>query len=222
MTTHNIPFVNSSRNQEHESLIDIPIDEHNLDVIRNSINSNNNNSNSNSSNIIRGILKKPPSESDIFQRSFEIKQMAKQLTIITFMLIYFPIIGLNLWFAFTDFSCINTSNSFIQLNLYDYLVVDSITLLTTLISIILSIIYDPQDHSILKHLYDGYIMCYKLFSLIWLTLGAVIFWLLIDSFRSCSYNVYYYLTVVIIIRIAIHAFYILVHYKQRHVIFNIQ
>ena len=155
-------------------------------------------SSSNSSNI-RGILKRPLTDLDKLLEEQRLKKIAKTVTIITFIVVYTPIIAFNLYFAYTDnTSCISRVNPIISLTLYDYLTIQAYTMTFTLGLIVLDEFVDNRDGTIFKTFYNNYILCYRVFSLSWIAIGVIIF-IFITYNRLCSNGIHYYVAVVTII-----------------------
>jgi hypothetical protein len=155
-------------------------------------------SSSNSSNI-RGILKRPLTDLDKLIEKQRLKQLAKTLTIITFIVVYTPIIAFNLYFAYTDnTSCISRVNPIIALTLYDYLTIQAYTMAFTLGLFILDEIVDNRDGTIFKIFYNNYILCYRVFSLAWISIGVILF-IFIAYKRLCSNGIFYYVAAVTVV-----------------------
>jgi uncharacterized membrane protein len=147
--------------------------------------------NSNNSNV-RSILKRPLTDLDKFRHQHQLKQMARMFTIITFIVVYTPIIAFNLYFAFTDnTSCVSRVNPIIGLTLYDYLTIQAYGMTLTLALIVLDDFYDPKIFPRFKTFYNNYILCYRVFSLIWVSIGVIIF-VFVTYKRLCSTGIYYY------------------------------
>ena len=163
---------------------------------------------------IKGILKKPETDLEKMRQNIRLTQIAKNLTILTFIVCYVPIIVANLYFAYNDTtSCISTHNPIIGLTLYDYLSIQAYTLAFTLALIILSIRCEPRNDSIWKTMYDNYILFYRAFAAFWFGLGVIVFSFLVHK-RLCNNGIYYY--VIILMGITIIAWVILaiLHYNQ--------
>ena len=154
--------------------------------------SSNNSSNTN----IRGIMKHPLTDLDKYIEKQRLKTMARMITIITFVVVYIPIIAFNLYFAYTDnTSCVSQKSPMIGLTLYDYLTVQAYSLALTLALIILDEIIDQLDGVLFKSLYKNYILCYRVFSIVWISVGVIIF-IFITYNRLCSNGIYYYVGVI--------------------------
>lgn len=150
-------------------------------------------SNSNSSNTnIRSIMKRPLTDLDKYIEKQRLKTMSRMITIITFIVVYIPIIAFNLYFAYTDnTSCVSQRSPMIGLTLYDYLTVQAYSLALTLALIILDEIIDQLDGVLFKSLYKNYILCYRVFSIVWISVGVIMI-IFITYNRLCSNGIYYY------------------------------
>jgi hypothetical protein len=163
---------------------------------------------------IKGILKKPDTDLDEMMQRIRLNQIAKNLTMLTFIICYAPIIFGNLYFAYTDDTyCISRHNPLIGLTLYDYLSIQAYVMFLTLVLIILSIVYEPKDDSIWKTIYNNYILCYRAFSVFWLVFGIIIFAFLTYK-QSCNNHIYYYLIITISIMTFTWVAVAFLHFKQ--------
>jgi hypothetical protein len=188
MATTQTPFRHTNSNNSNNSQLDDPLFEQSL--------SSDASNNSNNSPNIRGILKRPLTDLDKFRQQNQLKQMARMFTIITFIVVYTPIIAFNLYFALTDnTSCVSRVNPIIGLTLYDYLTIQAYSMALTLALIILDHFYDPKIFPRFKTFYNNYILCYRIFSLIWVSIGVIIF-VFITYKRLCSSGIYYYVAII--------------------------
>jgi hypothetical protein len=163
---------------------------------------------------IKGILKKPDTDLDEMMQRIRLNQIAKNLTMLTFIICYAPIILGNLYFAYTDDTyCISRHNPLIGLTLFDYLSIQAYVMSLTLALITLSIVYEPKDDSIWKTIYDNYILCYRAFSAFWLVFGIIIFAFLTYK-QSCNNHIYYYLIITISIMTFTWVAVAFIHFKQ--------
>jgi hypothetical protein len=163
---------------------------------------------------IKGILKKPETDINEMIQRMRLNQLAKNLTMLTFIICYAPIIIGNLYFAFNDNTyCISRRNPLIGLTLYDYLSIQAYVMSLTLALIMLSIVYEPKDDSIWKTIYDNYILCYRAFSAFWLVFGLIIFAFLTYK-QSCNNHIYYYLIITISIMTFTWGAVAFLHFKQ--------
>lgn len=156
-------------------------------------------SSSSTSSNIRGILKRTRTNLDKLLEEQRLKKIAKIVTIITFIVVYTPIIAFNLYFAYTDnSSCVLRESPIIGLSLYNYLTVQAYTMAFTLTLIILDDFVDNRDDTFFKTFYNNYILCYRVFSLSWIAIGVIIF-IFITYNRLCSNGIHYYVAVVTVI-----------------------
>ena len=205
MASTNIPFRNTTKiidndiNQIDEPLIEQSLsDDKTINPIVN----------------IKGILKKPETDINEMIQRMRLNQIAKNLTMLTFIICYAPIIFGNLYFAYTDDTyCISRHNPLIGLTLYDYLSIQAYVMFLTLVLIILSIVYEPKDDSIWKISYDNYILGYRAFSAFWLVFGIIIFAFLTYK-QSCNNHIYYYLIITISIMTFTWGAFAFLHFKQ--------
>ena len=145
---------------------------------------------------IRGILKQQMTSVDKLDQQLKLSQLAKTLTIGIFIVVYAPIIAFNLYFAYTNnTSCVSYVNPIIGLSLYDYLTIQAYTMTFTLGLIVLDEFVDTQIFTRFKTFYDNYILCYRVFSIAWVSVGIILFTFI--TYRSlCSNGIYYYVAIV--------------------------
>ena len=145
---------------------------------------------------IRGILKQQMTSVDKLDQQRRLSQLAKTLTIGIFIVVYAPIIAFNLYFAYTNnTSCVSYVNPIIGLSLYDYLTIQAYTMTFTLGLIVLDEFVDTQIFTRFKTFYDNYILCYRVFSIAWVSVGIILFTFI--TYRSlCSNGIYYYVAIV--------------------------
>ena len=145
---------------------------------------------------IRGILKQQMTSVDKLDQQLKLSQLAKTLTIGIFIVVYAPIIAFNLYFAYTNnTSCVSYVNPIIGLSLYDYLTIQAYTMTFTLGLIVLDEFIDPRIFTRFKTFYDNYILCYRVFSLAWISVGIILF--IFITYKSlCSNGIYYYVAIV--------------------------
>ena len=190
MTTNIVPFISNTEDHDHET-IDLQ-DQLKCDLI-----------DPNSKNILIGssIMKKYRRDEEARLEKEYINNLARKLTCGTFALLYLPTIICNLHFALNDKSCVNNPNPTFGINLSDFLYVDAIASLITIIVIILFVFYNITNN-ILDKLYNIYIHCYSVFLLGWTIIGCLIFWIYIDT-SSCGSSVYKYMFVLLLIKFII-------------------
>ena len=129
----------------------------------------------------------------------------KSIVVFIIILFNFPICISELYYAFTDNSCIHLINNKLLINLYIYLLVDGIYgLLVTLISCIYICYFIDLDNleiSGLKIIIIYIIsFIFILFNLSWTIIGAIIFWDIIDNY-SCNNNIYCFIFAELIIKL---------------------
>lgn len=163
---------------------------------------------------IRGILKKQMTNVDKLIQQQQLKEMARVFKMITFIVVYTPIIAFNLYFAYTNnTSCVSQVAPIIGLNLYHYLTVQAYTMAFTLGLIVLDEFVDSKGGSIFKTFYNNYILFYRVFSIAWISIGIIIF-IFISYNRLCGDGIYYYVTIVTAILTFCIIVSIIQHYKD--------
>ena len=205
MTSNNIPFRNTTKiidndiNQMDEPLVEQSLsDDKTINPIVN----------------IKGILKKPETDLEKLRQQVYLNEIAKNLTILTFIVCYVPIIAGNLYFAYTDTtSCISRQNPIIGLTLYDYLSVQAYTLAFTLIIIIANILCEPHSESIWKTFYNNYILFYRAFAVFWFALGIIVLLFLVHK-RLCNNGIYYYVIILMGVTIITWVLLAILHYRE--------
>jgi len=182
-------------------------------LVEESLSINTSNTSINSPNV-RGILKKQMTNIDKLIQQQKLKELVRTFTMITFIVVYTPIIAFNLYFAYTNnTSCVSQINPIIGLNLYDYLTVQAYTMTFTLGLIVLDEFVDYKRYHIFKSLYDNYILCYRVFSLAWISIGVILF-IFITYNKLCNNGIYYYVTIVTSILTFCTIISIIQHYKD--------
>jgi len=148
----------------------------------------------------KGILKRTSVEQD--------NDIARKIVIysvwIIALIICLPIIICDLYFAYTDETCVNEYPSNIDINMKQYLIVSAIT------SFVIINAYMLLMNSFAKEEYTENFCCVILafvfigllgiFALIWNILGAVVFWGSVYGDGHCSRKVSTYLFVSLIIK----------------------
>jgi hypothetical protein len=115
-----------------------------------------------------------------------------------------PIIICDVYFAYTDETCVNEYPANLELNLKHYLFISALSTFININMYMLFIKYfvkDDYNKNLLWVLSVGvFISLLALFSLIWNILGAVIFWGSIYTTNHCSKQVSTYIFVSLIIK----------------------
>jgi heme/copper-type cytochrome/quinol oxidase subunit 3 len=177
--------------------------EQNLENKLTSITINNNNNNNNNNNI-KGILKKN-NETNNGNKMFVILKII-MFTII--IMLTMPFIFCNLYYAYTDKSCVNIEAGHIDINLKTYLAVDGIFCAITLLIVIIVICLVNENININeknKCLFNIFGKLTTLFGIAWTIVGAIIFWKLIDN-NKCDKGVYNYVFAQLIIKFVCYLF----------------
>jgi hypothetical protein len=140
-------------------------------------------------------------EEDNRNKSFEIACI-KFVGIIIILLILAPLSVADLYYAYTDDSCVHQSAGNLNVNLFTYLAVDGILGGAGIIGLSLYICLMGENTS--SEYCKGCCMVSMLtlcglFTLAWTIVGSIIFWSLIDN-EECSKGVYNYVFALLIIR----------------------
>jgi hypothetical protein len=102
-----------------------------------------------------------------------------------------------------DNTCINQKIDKLFVNMYDYLIVSGIySVIITVISIlfILFFIDNMKNNEVTKLNFFLFLFSISLFNVIWNIIGSLIFWHYMDN-SKCSYEVFNYLFVSLIIKL---------------------
>jgi len=179
----------------------IPINNDRITNAIHDLEAQNNPSDNQIKNPLKGILKKPEIISEELTKT-EL-QTAKICSTILFIIIMVPIIVCDLYFGFTDNSCINESPSGLDYTLKMYLLVSGfagLTVLLVLICVTCSLSSD-DDKNITN------LLCIKclglvstIFQIIWNILGAVTFWGTVYKTGNCNNMISTYIYVSLIIK----------------------
>lgn len=126
------------------------------------------------------------------------------------MFFIFPITFCDLYYAYNDSTCVNEPAGRLEINLYNYLMVNGwISICFIIILTIMIIFYNPNttnDQSFFTLCGGGIITILStllsIFGLIWNIFGAIIFWGLMDT-SKCSDSIYNYVFASLIIKFVI-------------------
>jgi hypothetical protein len=126
----------------------------------------------------------------------------KFLGIIFILLLLAPLTIADLYYAYTDESCVHQSAGKLHVNLFTFLAVDGILGGVVIIGFSLFTCSMRADFSL--EIWKGYcvlsiITLISLFTLAWTIVGSIIFWSLIDN-EECSKEVYNYVFALLIIK----------------------
>ncbi len=131
---------------------------------------------------------------------------AKIIIVIILAVFMLPFAILNLYYAYTDNSCVNLPAGRLAITLKEFLLVDGYYLLSAFTIVSAFIIFtdnlkkDNNNDSMLYKIFGLLVsIIFKTFTLSWLIIGAVIFWKLIDN-DLCDNGIYNYIYAMIIIK----------------------
>lgn len=131
---------------------------------------------------------------------------AKIIIVIILAVFMLPFGITNLYYAYTDNSCVNLPAGRLAITLKDFLLVDGYYLLSAFTIVSAFIIFtdnlkkDNNNDSMLCKIFGLLVsIIFKTFTLSWLILGAVIFWKLIDN-DLCDNGIYNYIYAMTIIK----------------------
>jgi len=153
-------------------------------------------------NLHVGILKCRKEEQELKFKENISATIRKQLSFVV-SLFYLPTIICNIHFMETNDLCLYNT-SFVDINLYKFLLVDTIGSILTGSIFILFILYNIKNN-ILQHIYNIYLYCYFIYLFIWLIVGSVIFWVFTDR-RNCNEGIYIYLFVLLVLKCVFQIF----------------
>jgi hypothetical protein len=158
----------------------------------------------NTNNNIKGILKKN-NETNNGNKMFVILKII-MFTII--IMLTMPFIFCNLYYAYTDKSCVSIEAGHLDINLKTYLAVDGIFCAITLFIVIIVICLVNESITINeknKCIFNIFGKLATLFGIAWTIVGAIIFWKLIDN-NKCHKGVYNYVFAQLIIKFVCYLF----------------
>jgi len=174
-----------------------PID---IQVVDNDIETGSNKIVNDKEYILKGILKKPNNEEDQAHTNLMI---IKIFGIIALFLILTPIIVCDLYFGFSDHTCINEMPNGLNYTLKLYLLVSGfMELIWLLVGIYTICLLSITNDDITKFVYvNQFIKFGLIFNLIWNILGAVTFWGSIYKGGHCDSETSTYIYVSLIIKL---------------------
>jgi len=192
------------------------------------IESNNSNSNSSLATPVdmvetRNMLYPPQHQASTVNESIGISVITKVRVFLggqfmIFIIFIFPFIFCDLYFAYTDDSCVHKPIPGIDLNLFIYLTVCGYVSLGLTLFIILSDIfifyhhYSPDDEEVMSMFYEFalgpvaiVLKILSIFGLGWTIAGAVLFWGTLNP-TDCSSPIYKYVFAQLIIKLSFHIY----------------
>ena len=158
---------------------------------------------------LRGILRKPE-ENLIYNELIE-QRFMKLCFALIILVIMSPIIFCDLYFGFTDSSCSREQPDELAISVKLYLIVSGFVGLSVMSVIFIGITCFEIDENPTN---DLFVMCFssclaialKLFNLVWVILGAVVFWGYIYGNGNCDKSFLTYVFVSLIIKIVSNLF----------------
>ena len=197
MAANCIPFSNKNKDSEDNETVNLN-DELISDNEEQNIQSNEEYDN----NLHVGILKCRKEEQERKFKKNISATVRKQMSFVI-SLFYLPTIICNIHYMETDKSCIYNP-SFVDINLYKFLLVDTIGSILTGSIFILFILYNIKNN-ILEWVYNIYVYVYFVYLFIWLIVGSVIFWVFTDR-HNCNEGIYIYLFVLLVLKCVFQVF----------------
>jgi hypothetical protein len=151
---------------------------------------------------LKGILKKSEGVTIGDHSAGVIMGMKFCMTILV-LIIMTPIIVADLYFGFTDNSCINDEPENLAISMKLYLIVSGFVGMGTMIGILISICclsFDDQTVIINMCCMSCIVVGAEIFHIVWNILGAIVFWGTIYGEGNCDKNVSTYIFVSLIIK----------------------
>ena len=130
-------------------------------------------------------------------------KLLKTILISILILINFPIIFCDLYYAVNDNTCVNQKMEKLAVNMYYYLIVSGIySVIITVISIlfILFFINKMKNNEIKTFYFFLFLSISSIFNISWNIIGSLIFWSYMDN-NQCSNEVFNYLFASLIIKL---------------------
>jgi hypothetical protein len=129
----------------------------------------------------------------------------KSIVIFIIILFNIPICVTELYYAFTDNSCVHVTSKELIINLYTYLLVDGIygLIITIICSTYICFFIDIDNlelDGVKKIIINTISAILILFNLSWTFIGAIVFWNLIDDY-NCNKNIYSFVFAELVIKI---------------------
>jgi len=129
----------------------------------------------------------------------------KSTVVFVIILFNIPICVTELYYAFTDNSCIYVKHNNLLIDLYTYLAVDGVygIVITTMCSIYICCFIDIDKMELIglkKIIISVISFILILFNLSWTIIGAIIFWDIIDDY-ACNNNIYCFVFAELVIKL---------------------
>ena len=139
----------------------------------------------------------------------------KTITLLIINIIVIPICITEIYYAFTDDSCVHTKNNNLDIGieLYTYLIVDGFygLIVTFLVSLYIysCLNLETRDlHSINNKIINFISNTLALFNLSWTIVGAILFWNITSNYK-CKSNIYCFVFIELVIKLIFQFIYII-------------
>jgi hypothetical protein len=189
------PQENITNNQENDALSNISISDLEAQIIGNLVSQNE----EAKTEALRGILRRETPEAIELDLQ---DSVLKACSILFIVIICTPIIISDLYFGFTDTSCVNDMPAGLEISMKLYLLVSGFVSLTAMVVYIKCIsLFSSLDENN-ANLFCVYFtsLIVQTFHIIWTILGAIVFWGTIYGEKKCDKNVSTYIFVSLIIK----------------------
>lgn len=130
-------------------------------------------------------------------------QVAKTVALIVTLILYCPITVLDLFYAYTDKTCVDIYPNKLAINMKIYLLVYGYYEIACILCVLLYICIVPRGNESIPVLVVGNLIkiLAMIFTPVWNIIGSIIFWGTLYSSNACSRNIYNYLFATLIIKL---------------------
>jgi hypothetical protein len=152
---------------------------------------------------LKGILRTPKFNSPNIKDDAATIMIAKICMTLFILIVMSPIIIADLYFGFTDSSCVNDEPKNLAISMKLYLIVSGFVSMGTLVGFIFNVCcMSPDKDSAVINLccFASIAILAGIFHIIWNILGAIVFWGTIYGEGNCDKNVSTYIFVSLIIK----------------------
>lgn len=137
----------------------------------------------------------------------------KSITIFIINILVMPIGITEIYYAFTDVSCVHTKTNILDIELYTYLIVDGFygLIVTFLVSLYIYSCLNIEKidlHSINYKIINFISNTLALFNLSWTIVGAILFWNKKNNYK-CNSNIYCFVFIALVIKLIFQFIYII-------------
>jgi hypothetical protein len=186
-------------NQDNNSLSNVTISDLEAQIIGNLVSQNE----EAKTEVLRGILRRETPEAIELDSQTSV---LKACSILFIVIISTPIIISDLYFGFTDKSCVNDMPAGLEISMKLYLLVSGFVSLTAMIVYITCISLFSSIDENNANLFCVYFtsLIGQIFHIVWNILGAIVFWGTIYGEKKCDRNVSTYIFVSLILKLIAH------------------